>query len=462
MDSIVAEIIKIIKDAKDSISREESLKLYFENLQCRCVSEALEQIDVELAAAYGKDGWRVEHLDRRTLQASYGTISIRRRRMEKEGEEGIYPLDKELGIRKYQRYTAYLEYNIACLGAKSVYRVAAAAVNALTPVTISHQQVARIVKQVGTKYEEWETAQREIVSNDAVELKRPKVLYIEGDGLMLHGQGTGKREVCRFQIAEGIKEHNGRRELVGTHYVAEFSQSKAKKVMEEYLISHYDLSHTLVLSNSDGGLGYGKEVFDEILGRTGRHEHFRDRYHVNRKCKERVGWAGKKLLGELYSSLREYSWSRVEVVLDTILSTARNELQEEQTHLLKAYLERNWLYLASMEQRGLESQAKVIGTCESNHRTYSYRMKHQGRRWGKKGGSCMLKILTGLKNADLQEAMSARAECFSHAPSTKFHGAVRNALKKAKHRNHEGVRHGRITVNAPTSSAIGRLAKNIA
>ncbi len=462
MDSIVAEIIKIIKDAKDSISREESLKLYFENLQCRCVSEALEQIDVELAAAYGKDGWRVEHLDRRTLQASYGTISIRRRRMEKEGEEGIYPLDKELGIRKYQRYTAYLEYNIACLGAKSVYRVAAAAVNALTPVTISHQQVARIVKQVGTKYEEWETAQREIVSNDAVELKRPKVLYIEGDGLMLHGQGTGKREVCRFQIAEGIKEHNGRRELVGTHYVAEFSQSKAKKVMEEYLLSHYDLSHTLVLSNSDGGLGYGKEVFDEILGRTGRHEHFRDRYHVNRKCKERVGWAGKKLLGELYSSLREYSWSRVEVVLDTILSTARNELQEEQTHLLKAYLERNWLYLASMEQRGLESQAKVIGTCESNHRTYSYRMKHQGRRWGKKGGSCMVKILTGLKNADLREAMSAREDCFSHIPSQKFHGAVRNALKKAKHRSHEGVRHGRITVNAPTSSAIGRLAKNIA
>lgn len=98
MDSIVAEIIKIIRDAEDSISREESLKFYFENLQCRCVSEALEQIDVELAAAYGKDGWHVEHLDRRTLQASYGTISIRRRRMEKEGEEGIYPLDKELGI----------------------------------------------------------------------------------------------------------------------------------------------------------------------------------------------------------------------------------------------------------------------------------------------------------------------------------------------------------------------------
>ena len=47
MDSIVAEIIKIIKDADDNISREEALKLYFEDLLCRCVSEALEQIDVE-------------------------------------------------------------------------------------------------------------------------------------------------------------------------------------------------------------------------------------------------------------------------------------------------------------------------------------------------------------------------------------------------------------------------------
>ncbi len=74
----------------------------------------------------------------------------------------------------------------------------------------------------------------------------------------------------------------------------------------------------------------------------------------------------------------------------------------------------------------------------------------------------MVKILTGLKNADLREAMSAREEYFSHAPSQKFHGAVRNALKKAKHIAHEGVRHGRITVNAPTSSAIGQLAKHIA
>lgn len=462
MDSIVSDIMKIIKAAPENISREEAMKQYFEKLACRCVSEALEKIDVELAAEYGKAGWRVERLDQRTIQASYGTIQIRRRRMEKEGEKGIYPLDKELGIRKYQRYTAYLEYAIARVGAKAVYRVTAETINALTPVTISHQQVARVVKHVGKRYEEWEAAQREAEPSEDAELRRPEVLYIEGDGLMLKGQGCRKREVHRFQIAEGVREHKGRRELVGTHYVAEFSHKAAKEAMEEYLASHYDLSHTLVLSNSDGGSGYGEEVFEEILGKTGRHEHFRDRYHVNRKCKERAGWTGKQLLEKLQKTLRFHDWKRVVTVLDTMQSVAQHEAQGEQIDLLKAYLERNWPYLASMQERCLEGYSKLIGTCESNHRTYSYRMKRQGRRWGKEGGSGMVKILTGLKNGDLREAMAAQEESFVCVPGKEFRYAVRNALKKAKHQEHAGVKHGKITLNAPISSAIGQLVKSFA
>ena len=459
MESIVADIMKIIKDAADNISREEALKQYFEKLECQCVSEALERIDVELAAEYGKDGWRVERLDQRTIQASYGTVCIRRRRMEKEGEEGIYPLDKEMGIRKYQRYTAYVEYAIARVGAKAVYRVTAEAINSLTPVTISHQQVARIVKRVGKRYEEWETAQVEAEAPEDAELRWPEVLYIEGDGLMLKWQGSGKREVHRFQIAEGIREHKKRRELVGTHYVAAFSHKEAKVAMERYLASHYDLSNSLVLSNSDGGAGYEKSVFDEILGKTGRHEHFRDRYHVNRKCRERAGWTGKELPRKLQEAIRRHDWKYVLTVLDTMQCAAQNEAQEEQISLLKSYLERNWPYLASMKERGLEGYGKTIGTCESNHRTYSYRMKHQGRRWGKEGGNGMVKILTGLKNDDLRNAMAAQEEYFVCTTGKDFRCAVRNALKKVKHQEHEGVTHGKITLNAPTSSAIGRLAK---
>ena len=321
--------------------------------------------------------------------------------------------------------------------------------------------MARIVKRVGKRYEEWETAQVEAEAPEDAELRCPEVLYIEGDGLMLKGQGTGKREVHRFQIAEGIREHNKRRELVGTHYVAAFSHKEAKEAMERYLASHYDLSNSLVLSNSDGGAGYEKAVFDEILGKTGRHEHFRDRYHVNRKCKERAGWTGKELPGKLQEAIRCHDWKYVLTVLDTMQCAAQNEAQEEQISLLKSYLERNWPYLASMKERGLEGYGKTIGTCESNHRTYSYRMKHQGCRWGKEGGKGMIKILTGLKNDDLRNAMAAQEEYFVHTTGKDFRCAVRNALKKVKHQEHEGVTHGRITLNAPTSSAIEQLAKYI-
>ncbi len=113
-----------------------------------------------------------------------------------------------------------------------------------------------------------------------------------------------------------------------------------------------------------------------------------------------------------------------------IPASAQNELQEEQIRLLKAYLERNWPYLVTMKERGLEGYGKIIGTCESNHRTYSYRMKRQGRRWGKEGGQGMIKILTGLKNVDLRDAMAAQEKYFSIMPGKDFRCAVRNVLKK--------------------------------
>ena len=128
---------------------------------------------------------------------------------------------------------------------------------------------------------------------------------------------------------------------------------------------------------------------------------------------------------------------------------------------LRGYLERNWEYLATPEQRGLESCGGCLGTCESNHRLYSYRMEKQGRAWGDEGGAAMARILTAIKNGDRREALAARKD-YSCKPSRDFKGAVRAALKKAKHSAHEGVRHGRIVVDAPSSSAIGQLARMIA
>ena len=168
------------------------------------------------------------------------------------------------------------------------------------------------------------------------------------------------------------------------------------------------------------------------------------------------------MIGELHKALRKHDWNKVSTVLDTVLSKAKDESQSENTERLRSYWQRNWKYLRSMKQRGLENYVKLIDTCESNHRLYSYRMKKQGRRWGKTGGLGMVKILTGIKNGDLRESLAAREEYFEHEPSENFRGAVRQALKKAKQRPHEGVTHGRIYLDAPSSSPLGKLAKSIA
>lgn len=464
MDTIVTELIEIIKGAKDSIESEEKIRHYFEKIQCQAVSKAWEQIDEELFKTYKKKGWKTERRDERTIQASFGAVTFKRRLLKKAGGKSIYPLDRELGIRPYQRYTAYLAYAVAQIGAKSVYRTAAFAVNTLSPVTISHQQISRIIRDAGQQCKEWEEAQKEKYPEKESELKKPEYLYLEGDGLILHRQGKkGKKtsELHRYQIAEGVKQNGKRRELAGAHYVSGYSAKEARETLEAYLANNYDLRDTVVLSNSDGGAGYGKEAFDEILGKVKRHEHFRDRYHANRKLKERLAGTDPQLAKKLREAVRAHDREAMENCMDTLESAAQGEQQAENLSRLRGYLERNWEYLPTPEQRGLAECGGCLGTCESNHRLYSYRMKKQGRAWGDEGGAAMASILTAIKNGGLREALTAGDE-FSSKPSRDFKSAVRAALKKAKHRAHEGVRHGGITVDAPSSSAMGQLARMVA
>ena len=459
MENIIADCIKIIKGEKNNIAQGEALKKFFEKVICYAIGEALARIDDELFKQYVDTGWRVERRDERTVQTSLGVVTYMRRLMKKEGEPPIYPLDKELGLPKYQRYTPYLNFLIAQVATKSSYRATADAVNTLTLVNISHQQVGNIIKQVGTCYKSWEESRQKADVDVNTELKTPEILYIEGDGLTLKRQGKKHQELHRFQIAEGVTEYCKRRELVGTHYIAEFSHATAVKNMEEYLFTHYDLHNTIVISNSDGGIGYDKTVFDDIIGLALRHEHFIDRYHVNRKISERIGWSGKHNISKLRYAIRLYDEKKVNDVLKNVECLAETEAQIESIELLRAYIGRNWEYLASMEKRGLSQYEKIVGTCESNHRTYSYRMKKQGRAWGKIGGEAMVKIITGLKNGDLRQALTATNKFFIHEPSKKFYRATQKAFKTAKSRFYEGVRHGKITVDAPTSSAVGQLAR---
>lgn len=150
---------------------------------------------------------------------------------------------------------------------------------------------------------------------------------------------------------------------------------------------------------------------------------------------------------------------RVGTVLDTMESKAADSVQADNVNKLRSYLQRNWEYLASLCDRGLGTYAKSLGTCESNHRLYSYRMKKQGRCWSERIGQATVRILTGLKNGDLYKAMVATVDNFKHETPPELRHAVRDALRHGKWQEHEGVQHGSVALDAPMSSAIGSLRK---
>ena len=52
----------------------------------------------------------------------------------------------------------------------------------------------------------------------------------------------------------------------------------------------------------DGGAGYAKKDFDEIVGRCAKHEHFLDVFHLNKKIKDRLCFA-PELQGKLIYAL---------------------------------------------------------------------------------------------------------------------------------------------------------------
>lgn len=61
-------------------------------------------------------------------------------------------------------------------------------------------------------------------------------------------------------------------------------------------------------------------------------------------------------------------------------------------------------YIPSLSQRGIHTEIH-LGTAETNHRFYSYRMKRQGRSWSSEGMECMVWVLTARKNKTLTAAL---------------------------------------------------------
>ena len=79
-------------------------------------------------------------------------------------------------------------------------------------------------------------------------------MYIERDGLVLRGQHKKQLEIHRMQVYEGREKEGKRTRLIHAYHMASTEYEKTWERAGWYMHRQYGLSHTIVISNGDGGI----------------------------------------------------------------------------------------------------------------------------------------------------------------------------------------------------------------
>ena len=183
---------------------------------------------------------------------------------------------------------------------------------------------------------------------------------------------------------------------------------------------------------------------------------------MNKKIKDRLYFA-PELQGELIYALEfKYDRNLVNIILDTAESKLIDELDTPQNHehlaRLRSYIDRRWDDIKPFKMRNLKA-AKAIGSCESNHRKYTYRVKGQGKYWSKAGAEGMLRILTCIKNHDLEQWLNSDFET-GKLISLELQAAARDSLKR-RHETHIGIQHGALTTEVAGGSYLSKFNRKL-
>lgn len=349
------EILKVIKDSKDSLDMEQSLWHLFIEVFCLLVATALELVDEELyKETYKPKGWRISRRDARTMYCLFGPVTFKRRRLERKGDKAFYPLDLKMGFNPHVHYSLGLIHRVSEAVQVTQFRQVSKMLKLLTPTDLSHQtalNLSRIASEMVEKYVAAEAKQEQ----EKRRVPEGGILAIEGDGITMKQQadpltgakGGRKMELHRLQIYEGVEKQGKRTVLVGYHCFSGADRKQLFAVVKAWLSNHYNLPEITVLSNGDGGAGYNFADFDDLVAGCKGHYHFRDRYHVNEKVRTRLSFCPGKFVDKFLLTLNKSKdiMADMKPYLDTAASYAETGEQAEQVRRLAEYLSRNAEYI---------------------------------------------------------------------------------------------------------------------
>lgn len=393
----------------------------------------------------------------RTITFCFGPVTFTRHYFRSQG----FSLDNQLKIKPRRRLSSFYEKMMAKVAQTTTMRNTANILNLLFDSGVTVDSVITAVHRLGKQVAMITQQEEEQVSYRTV----PDNLTIEGDAFGIKSQRHLNQpsqliNVHHFRVYEN---HNGCH--VNQHdftSLGHLDQIRSRVI--NYLDSHYCLQGQTIFLGSDAGPGYQPARMLELVPAGAHGEFILDRYHCLRKIENTLGHQSP-LTHQALRALKRHDYYQMTVVLDTAESLITDSQCEEQLQRLKAYLHRNWSYIPSPQERGYQSSVH-LGSVESSHRVFTYRMKKQGKSWSKAGAQAMLGLIEAKTNDILDDGLDKALQVESTMPDTlaKFgakhvSATLRPYLKKDPVKSSCGVKHGRIVIDGPTSSPIGFLSK---
>lgn len=446
---ILAVLEKQLRKSESLFEVEQLILKAVLNLAQEIMKCFLENLDDKLMKDSSND-YQVINLQPRTINFCFGPVTFQRRYYK---DQGFY-LDNELKIKPRKRLSAYFTLMMAKIAQTTTMRNTANILNMFFDSGISVDSVMKAVHQLGPK------VYQKTIANENQNKKRkvPQNLVIEGDAVSIKIKNHYE-SVHHYQIYEHYngKKHNCR------NFFSLGSHEKVETRVREYLDVHYRLNNQTIFLVSDAGPGYEPYRMLELVPIQTHGEYILDRYHCLRKIENTMGQQ-EFLTCKAINAVKNHDKEKLTLILDTYEAQDLTFKQREDLVRLRAYLNRNWDYILTTKKRGY-SDVGNLGSIESSHRALTYRMKKQGKVWSKRGAEAMISLIEARVNHELDDSLESILKEVTALPKTANPNLetnskiIRSLFKKVKSSS-KGVFNGKVRVDAPVTSFIGKINKH--
>lgn len=296
--------------------------------------------------------------------------------------------------------------------------------------------------------------------------KKVDFYFAEADGVFVHKTERKKSiEVHHAIMYEGWEVNGKRVSLENPMYVLTTkSISKFWDEVQAKAASQYSLEEAHVITNSDGGKGYGSERFQEAFSQSNHPVLTQlDSYHINQALNRALGVKSNEFKRGIQEAIKEHNREAFNQWLDTYESTLEDSKQIKKVQEFRKYILGNWERIFDWRDNfeNLPENSRGLGAMESNQRHISYRMKKRGMHWSPEGAEAMVKVKQGILNHTLRDAYLSQ-QTRSTRKQRESRKIVRiSSLLHQKTRPSIGAKQGSVPLYTANSSAMGVLKRNL-